>query len=67
MAGFQKIPFPNPLAPESEKKSEKFGKAVLQAIMGATEEHRDIRNRRVAECRQFAKGQQPIQRYLNRQ
>lgn len=65
MSRFQHVPFPNPLAPKKEKDDEKFGKAVLRAIMGATQEYRERRDKRVSLCREFAKGDQPIQPYLD--
>lgn len=56
--------FPNPLAPDSEKAKESFGQEVAKAIIYSTKNYREVRNRKIAKARKFARGEQPVQPYI---
>lgn len=62
---FQSEPFPNPLAPSSEKNKKSFGVKVVKAILGSTASYIEKRNKRFAKCRMFAEGRQPVEPYIN--
>lgn len=60
-----KINVANPLAPDSEKKTEGFAKKVFRMVMGNYTRYKEIRNKQLFEWRKFANGEQDIQEYLD--
>jgi hypothetical protein len=65
MFKFKTAPFPNPMAPSSEKTKPEFGVKVAKAILGASASYIEKRNKKFDKWRMFAEGRQPVQPYLN--
>lgn len=60
---YQAEPFPSPMSPN--KDTEEFGIKVAKAVLGSTAQYIEKRNEKIAQWRAFAKGEQPVQPYLN--
>lgn len=65
MSSVKKIGFPSPLTPDEIKNKDEFGLRVMNAILGATANYREKRNKLFERNRKFAEGKQDVGIYLD--